>query len=332
MNPPFRPAVQLLTASLLLASVVTRSAAAQYYHYKALDFDISITQDGSLRSTERKFNRVVARLIDEPFELTVLSAGDAALRICASSTDRIFLTTRPGELIHSLPCFAEAEHAQFGDAIDGWMLPVGTGETHLELEKGRSLGIGDSRITRFRDFEWTGKPDQATVHVALVIDRNNNGLVDEDEYAFVDLEVESDHSSDPGPPLTTQECRTLLGAEADRVETRLRELSKDYESALGDHFSKEQFAGNGDAARETRSVFALLARDQFEGKFAEIRLTPENMRRSASAPNPRCGTAANLREASDVAIDTWQQLWEATLDLAAATVKGWNKVYGRLSQ
>ena len=145
MNPPFRPAVQLLTASLLLASVVTRSAAAQYYHYKALDFDISITQDGSLRSTERKFNRVVARLIDEPFELTVLSAGDAALRICASSTDRIFLTTRPGELIHSLPCFAEAEHAQFGDAIDGWIWHAGGRDVLASLRKTLDLTEADVR-------------------------------------------------------------------------------------------------------------------------------------------------------------------------------------------
>ncbi|NNE35458.1 MAG: hypothetical protein HKN13_09485 [Rhodothermales bacterium] len=304
-----------------------------------MDFNIGVTAEGKLLPTNRVFNRLVVSLLETPFELTTFDIGEAPIQICATTDESVYLTTRPGELISSLPCFKRALHPSYsvGNTLDGWELPITDGRSHSVIAKNQSLGSGASRITRFSEIALESESESVIdiIHLTILIDRNQNGRLERDEFSFVDLVLDQ-----PGlarlahnDPLSMSECRTLLTAEADRIDTALSRISIRYAQRLGDRFSIDQFMGDSTAVIETKGVFALLARDQFQDMFQRVKETPAMFRNAAVHANAdRCKSEAEIRETADIAISTFEQLWDATLELATATIRGWRKVYGQLGQ
>lgn len=331
-------AATVTLAVFLFAGLTPFSSSAQVHRLRPLDLSLSITQNGSIAQTHRAFNRLVVTLAEGSFELITLDVGNAPIQVCATTSEAPFLSTRSGELISSLPCFKESVSPApgFGNLLDGWPLPITNGDRHGLFLKEYSLGLGVSRITRFHGFGGTqAMNDLDELHVTVVIDRNGNGRLDENEFSFFDLRI--DHSNgvlaETKHPLDDSSCRELLLSEADRIEGELRRLSTRYANRLGDHFALDQFSGDTTAVQETKGVFTLLARDQFEDLFGQVMAAPKQFRIAAATANPAvCTSETEIRETSEMAIATYRQLWEATLELASTTIRGWKKVYEKLGQ
>ncbi len=324
-------------AALFISLTTSQATKAQVHHLKPLDLNLSITQGGSVAETIPAFNRLVVSITDEPFELVTLEIGNAPLQICVSTGDNHFLSTRPGELISSLPCFNKSleTNIDLGTVIDGWPMAVADGSVHWFLPKEFSLGLGNSRVTRFSGLHTAGSSvAPEVVHLAIVIDQNQNGQLDVDEYSFMDLEINrAPRTTARREPLDDVACKQLLLSEADRIETELLQLSTRYAERLGSHFSADQFSGDTTAVQETRGVFTILARDHFEDMFLRVKGTPQQFRRTAAMPTAvACRNANDIKDTADIAIATYRQLWEATLELASTTIRGWRKVYHKLGQ
>ncbi|MFC1884799.1 hypothetical protein ACFL2O_08515 [Thermodesulfobacteriota bacterium] len=153
-------------------------------------------QNGKTVSVNQSGNSSTLVLADEPFSILLPNDNEyRAIQICASLDNRIYNQLAKSKKLQTVPCFRTGTGMAPSPkgSKRGWFLRIRKGKSHNYYPESRTVNGRKYRLIRIAGMNYSKNKDKmkdgSPVYMIIFIDKNNNRVVDRNEYEFFTIKI-----------------------------------------------------------------------------------------------------------------------------------------------